>query len=164
MSGRKSVRPRMDSRETPALAEYPCKDFSSRTTRNYLLLKKRRSKVKNPSRNSIRLKFVKKTSMPDHAERFRLIKCYSSSCPGPVKSPSNSIRSKSQKIYSLLIRPETILEIRKEATFFEVINNSIIYKFFKDFLNHWKNSNRTVKQDSSYILNSSSRMYESSGS
>ena len=37
-----------------------------------------------------------------------------------------------------------MLEIRKEATFLYVINNPIIYKFFKDFTNHKKNSDRAV--------------------
>ena len=36
--------------------------------------------------------------------------------------------------------PKTILEMRKKATFPLVINNLIIYRFFKDFTNH-KNFN-----------------------
>ena len=81
------------------------------------------------------------------------------------------------------------MEIRKKPTFLWVINNSIIYKFFKDFTNDRKTTNRAVvfssrpfsnilkhkdhretfqqsgKQDPfRHILNSSASMYESSGS
>ena len=54
-----------------------------------------------------------------------------------------------------------------------MINNPIIYKFFKDFTNHRKETNRAVvfsrsksgKQDSfRHILKSSASMYGSSGS
>ena len=35
-------------------------------------------------------------------------------------------------------RPENILEFRQKATFLEMINKPIIYKFLKDFTNHSK--------------------------
>ena len=56
------------------------------------------------------------------------------------ESPNNSIRHKFQKICSWSKRPKTMLEIRKKIKFLLMINNSIIYKFFKDFTNHKKNS------------------------
>ena len=81
------------------------------------------------------------------------------------------------------------MEIRKKATFLQVINNPIIYKFFKDFTNLKKRPTgwqfltvdlsstflntgttneifqQSGKQDSSrHILKSSASMYESSGS
>ena len=81
------------------------------------------------------------------------------------------------------------MEIRKKATFLKVINNPIIYKFFKDFTNLKKRPTgwqfltvdlsstflntgttneifqQSGKQDSSrHILKSSASMYESSGS
>ena len=34
--------------------------------------------------------------------------------------------------------------MRKEGAYFKVINNSIIYKFFKDFTNWKKETNRAV--------------------
>ena len=40
--------------------------------------------------------------------------------------------------------PKTILEIRKTTIFLWVTNNSIIYKFFKDFTNQTKKTNRAV--------------------
>ena len=40
MYSTKSVGPRMESWETPALTGYSCKGFASRTTRSHLLLKK----------------------------------------------------------------------------------------------------------------------------
>ena len=61
----------------------------------------------------------------------------------------------------------------EKATFLQVINNPVIYKFFKDFTNHRKETNRVVgfsnsksgKQDYfRHILESSVSMYESSGS
>ena len=57
------------------------------------------------------------------------IKCYSSSSTRCIKSPSNAIRCNCKGI---------ILEIRNKSTFLQVINNSIIHKFFKDFTNHRK--------------------------
>ena len=36
--------------------------------------------------------------------------------------------------------------MRKTATFLQVINKPITYKFFKDFTNHRKNTNRAIAQ------------------
>ena len=36
------------------------------------------------------------------------------------------------------------MKIRKKATFLWVINNPIIYNFFKDFTNHRKKTNRAL--------------------
>ena len=66
------------------------------------------------------------------------------SYPKSVKSPSNSVRYSCEKICSWLRRPKTILEIRKKATFLYVINNPIIYKFFKNSTNHRKKNNRVL--------------------
>ena len=66
-------------------------------------------------------------------ESLGYIKCYSSSSSRPVKSPSNSIRHN-----------KTVLEIRKLTPFFLVINNLVIYKFFKDFTDHRKATDRAV--------------------
>ena len=54
----------------------------------------------------------------------------------PVKSPWNSIWYNCQKICSSLRRSKAIWKIREKALFLRVINNRIIYKFFKDFANH----------------------------
>ena len=56
----------------------------------------------------------------------------------------NSIRHNCQKICSWLRKPKTILEIRKKDIFLNVISNPIICKFFKDFTNHRKKTNRAV--------------------
>ena len=56
------------------------------------ITEKRRNKTKYLTWNSIRLKFVKKTSMPNPAKSLGYIKCHSSSSPRPVKSPISSIR------------------------------------------------------------------------
>ena len=114
MYSRKSVGPRMDPSGTPALTGYSCEDFPYRTTRSCLLLQKEEIK---PNIRRERLKFVKKTSMPNSVESPEKIKCYSSSSFRPVKSPSNSIRRNCQKIFSRSRRSKTILAIRKKATF-----------------------------------------------
>ena len=72
------------------------------------------------------------------------MKCYSSSSPRPAKSLRNAIRYNCKKICSLSRRPKTIMEIRKKATFLQVIKNSIIYKFFKGFPKHRKKTNKAV--------------------
>ena len=61
----KSVGPRLKPGGTPALTGYSCEDFISRTTRSSLLLKKEEIRP-----NSIRLKFVKNTSMPNPVENL----------------------------------------------------------------------------------------------
>ena len=88
--------------------------------------------------------FVKKTSMLNPVKSLAYIRCYSLSSPRPIRSQSNSIRYNCQKICSWLRRSETILEIRKKATFLEVIKKSIIYKLFQEFTNHSNKTNRAV--------------------
>ena len=102
----------MEPWRTPALTGYSCEDFPSRTTRSRLLLRKEEIRP-NLTWYSIRLKFVKKTSMPNPVKSLGYIKCHSSSSPRPVKSPSNSIINNCKKIWDL--RSKTILEIRKKA-------------------------------------------------
>ena len=67
------------------------------------------------------------------------------------------MRYNCQKIWSWPRRPETILGIREKATFIEVINNPIMYKFFKNLTNHRKKTNRAVV--SSHILLPNIRKY-----
>ena len=90
------------------------------------------------------LKFQTKTSMPNPVKNLEHIKCYSLSSPRSVKSPSNSIGYSYQKIGSWLNRPKTTLEIRKKTTFLLVIKKPITYKFFRDFTNYRKKTNRVV--------------------
>ena len=82
--------------------------------------------------------------MPNAVKSFWYIKCYSSGSPIPVNGASTSIRYNCHKICSWSKRPKTILGIRKKTTFRQKINNPIIYKFFKDFTNHWKKTNKVV--------------------
>ena len=108
------------------------------------ITEKRRNRVKYLTWNSIRLKFVKKTSMPNAAKIEGYIKFYSLSSPINVKTLSNAVRKNCLKICSWLRRPKTILKITKKATFLLVINNPIICKFFRDFTDHRKKTNRVV--------------------
>ena len=107
------------------------------------ITEKRKNKTKYLTWNSIRLKVVKKTRQ-NSVKSLRYIKRYSSSCPRTVKSPSISIRRNCQKISSWSRRSKPILEIRKKTTFLKVIKIPIIYKFFKDFTNHRRKTNRAV--------------------
>ena len=123
MYNRKSVGPRIEPWGTSALARYSCDivnilDIPILSIQNLSKLsitEKRRNKAKYLTWNSIRLKFVKKTSMPNPVKSLGYIKCHSSSSPRPVESPSNSIRYNCEKICSWSGRPKTILEIRKKA-------------------------------------------------
>ena len=108
------------------------------------ITEKKTNKAKYLTWNSITLTVVKKTSMPDSVKGLGCSNCYSSSSTKSVKSPSNSIRYNCLKICSWSRRPKTILKTRKKAPFLYVINNPIIYKFFKDFTNPRKNTNRAV--------------------
>ena len=101
------------------------------------ITKKCQNKTKYLSWNSIRFDFVKMTSMSHPVESLGYIMGHSSSSPKPIKSPRNSIRYNCQKI-CWSRKPETIMEIKTEAKFLEVINKLFVYKFFKDFTNHRK--------------------------
>ena len=69
------------------------------------ITEKRRNKAKYPVWNSIKLKFVKKTSMLKPVKSLGYIKCHSLSTPRPVKIPTNSIRNNCEKISSWSRRP-----------------------------------------------------------
>ena len=138
MYSRKSVGPKIELWETPALTGYSWGDFPSRTTRSRLLLRKKEIRT-NACHASCQI-----SSMPNPVKSLGYIKYYRSRSPKPVKTSSNSIRYNSQKICSWSSRPKAILEIRKKTTFLYVINNPIIHKFFKDLNNHRKKNNREV--------------------
>ena len=108
------------------------------------ITEKRWNKANYLTQNSTRLKFFKKTTMQNSFKILGYIKCYGSISPKPVKNLSNSIRYYCQNIYSWSRRTETILEMRKKASFLQVINKPIIYNFFKDFSKHGKKTNRVV--------------------
>ena len=106
MYSRESVGPRMDHSLRNSSVKWI---FLGRLPiQNHLKLiitEKRRNMAKYLTWNSIRLKSVKKTTTPNSVKSLGYIKCYSSSSPRPVKSPSNSIKHKCLKIYSWLRRP-----------------------------------------------------------
>ena len=56
-------------------------------------------------------------------------KCYSLRNSRPIKNPSNSIRYSCQRIYIWMRRLKISLEIRKKATFLEVIKNLLCTSF-----------------------------------
>ena len=127
----------------PALAGYSCEDIPSRTTRSRLLVRKEEIRPhvwpEIPKDLSVWIRPVCQTlskALDISSPTARV------ASPAPGKSPTNSIRY--QKICSWSRTPKTILEIKKMATFLKVINSSIIYKFFKDFTNHGKKTNRAV--------------------
>ena len=98
MYSRKKVGSRMEPRGTPALTGYSFEDFLSRTYWSRLLWPNIwPDKARYLNWSSIRLKFVKKTSMSNPVKSLGYIKCYSLSSPRPVKSHSNSIKYNCQK-------------------------------------------------------------------
>ena len=83
-------------------------------------------------------------SMPNPVKSFGYINCYRASNSRTVNNPTSSITYNCHKIFSWSRRPKTIPEIRKKFRFLQVINKSIIYKFFKYFTNHRKKGNNAV--------------------
>ena len=84
------------------------------------------------TRNSIRLKFVKKNSILNPVQT--LPKCYNLGSPRSIKSPSNSVRYNCQNICSRSRRPKTILKIRKKAPFLRRSTNLLFTSFSKTLL------------------------------
>ena len=108
------------------------------------ITKKIQNKAKHLTRNNIKATSIKKTSMSNPFESLIYIKCYSLSSPKFMKSFSNFIRQKCQRICSRSRRPEIILEIRQKTKFLHAINKPIISKFFRDFTNQINKTSRTV--------------------
>ena len=134
MYSRKRVEPRMDP-WTSALTGYSYQDFPSRTTQSCLSLRKDKTWPNiYLTWNSIKLKFVKKTSMPNSIESLGYIKCYSSSSPRPVKSPSNSIRCNCKKISSWSRKPKNIWKLEKRPHFFRWSTILLFTSVFKILL------------------------------
>ena len=96
--------------------------------------KKNWNKTKYLSWISIELKFVKKNCMSNSVESLEYVMCYSSSTRGPIKSANNFVWYSCQKIYSQSRRPITILGIRKNSSFLQVINKPINQDLVFDFL------------------------------
>ena len=82
-----------------------------------------------------------------HQHRQQYYRYHHQECYQPIIGKVQDQRWSLEELqYSLVIlvktsNPESIwktshLEIRKKATFLQVINTPIIYKFFKDFVNH----------------------------
>ena len=130
----KSFGPRMEPWWTLALIEYSCKDFPCRTTWSHLLLRTEEIKTKYLTWNSIRHKFVKKTSMPNPVKNLGYIKWYSLSSPSSVKRPNNSVRYNSQKICSWLRRPKTIQKSEKRPHFSRWSTSLLFTSFSKTLL------------------------------
>ena len=97
------------------------------------ITEKRRNKAKYLTWNFIRLKFVKKTSMPNPVKSLGYIKCHSSNSSRPVKSPRNSTRYNCNKIFSWLRRPKTILENRKRP-YFSMSSTLLLFTSFSKTL------------------------------
>ena len=95
---------------------------------------KRQNKVKYMTSNSLRLRFVKKTSMSNLVKSLSYIKCYSSSTSRPAKSPSNSIRYNCLKIYSWLRRPKTIPKKRKKIHISQNVQQTYYLQVFQTLL------------------------------
>ena len=148
---RKSVGPSMQPSGTPVLTEYFCENFPSRTTRSHRLVKKEEIRPNIWPEIPYDLSLWRRPACQP-CQKPWIYQVPHSSSLRPFKS--NSIWHNCPKICSWSRRPKTILKIRKKATFLKVISNPIIYKFFKDFTNHRKKTNKAVvfsqKQSSSF--------------
>ena len=125
MYSRKSAGPRMEPWGTPASLVKT--SLPEPLEAVYYWGKKKKGQISDL--NSIRLSFVKKTSMPNPVKSLRYIKCYSSSTPRPVKSPSNSIRYNCENICSW---QETTDEKHSKPTRQTSLSPPSIH-FFSDF-------------------------------
>ena len=145
MYSSKSVGPRIDPWESPALTGYSSLvvlegirlPFPYRTTQSNLLLRK----------EEIRPNICPQIPAYQHAKPCQkpwYIKCHSSSRPRLVKSPSNSIRYKCKKICSWSRRPNTILEIRKKPHFSKWSTILLFTGFSKNLLTTAKKTNWMV--------------------
>ena len=86
MYGRKSLGSRMEPLSSSSfnwlfLWRLPILNYSKLS-----FTEKRQNKAKYLTQNSIRLKFVKKTSMPNLVKSLRCTKCYSLCSPRPIKT------------------------------------------------------------------------------
>ena len=133
MYSRKGVGPRMEPWVTPTLIGSSFED-SIQNHSKPSITEKRRNRAKYLTWNSTRLKFVKKTSLPNPVECLGYIKCRSSSGPRTIKHPSNSIRYNYKSICSWSRRPETILEIRKRPHFSRWSTTLLFTSFSKALL------------------------------
>ena len=100
------------------------------------ITEKRRNKAKYLTWNSIRYKFVKKTSISNPVKSTGYIKCCSWSSLWSVKIPYISVRYNCQKICSWSRKPKTILKIRKRPL--------VLFTSFSKTTNHRKKTNRAV--------------------
>ena len=122
------AKPKMEPWQTPALIGSSFEDFPSRTAQSQpSATEKKQNKAKYQNWNSIRFEFVKKTNMPHPARTL------------DISSVTPEVAL--QLIKALDFKPYWKSE---EATFANVVNNPIIYKFSKDFTNNRKKSNRMV--------------------
>ena len=124
---------------TPALTGYSCWRLPIQNHLKPSFTEKRRNKAKYLTWHSIRLKFVKKTSMPNSVKSLGCIKCYNSSSAKPIKSPSNFIRYNCQKICSWLRESKNILEIRKRPHSSRWSTIQLITSFSKTLLTTERN-------------------------
>ena len=122
----------MEPWRTPALTGYSCESFLSRTTQ-LPITEKRRNKANDLTWNSIRLKFVKKTSMADLVKSLGYIKCNSwgvaPDLPKALAILSDTAVWKSAVDWETW---NTENQIKQHISLGDH-KNPIIYKFFKDF-------------------------------
>lgn len=81
-----------------------------------LLLKNEEIRSKNPDKNCVRLKFVKKASTSNLIKSLLCTKCYSWSSSRHVKIPSTFNKSNYEKICIGTRRPKVILKTRKNTS------------------------------------------------
>ena len=131
----------MESWGNPVLTGYFCGDFPSRTTPSRLL---RRKDDKIPDLKLHKIRVCEEDQHVAPCQKPWIYRVPHLTMPPGQLNALAIISYNCQKVCSWSRRPETIMEIRKEATFLEVIIKPIIYRLFKDFTYHRKKTNRAL--------------------
>ena len=125
MYSKKSVGPRMDLWGTPALTRCCCEDFPSRTTWSWLLLKIEEIRANVWLENQWDLRLWRSPACQTLSKALDMSSATDGAAPDLLKALailSNTTVKRSQSIVNII----------EKTAFFSVINNAIIYKFFKD--------------------------------
>ena len=139
MYSNKSVEPRIDLWGTPALTGYSCEDVPSRTTRSCLLLRIEEIRANIWPENQWDLSLWRRPTWQTLSNVLDISSATARVAPDLLKVLA--ILSSTTVGRSAVLKSYWKSEKRPH---FSLINNAIIYKFFKDLTNHRKKTNCAV--------------------
>ena len=130
----------MEPEGIPALTGYSCEDFPTRTTQSHLLLRKERRQNGWPAIPED-LSLWSRLACQILTKSLGSIRCYSSSNPGPVKSPSNSDTTvRRSALDQEDLKPYWKSEKRPHFCRW----STILLQVFQGFTNHREKTNRVL--------------------